>query len=60
MEQLKELMIEIKRNGGDAEEKGKKKGGDGEEEGDEDHATYMLGSPVSFPARGGEGGRDVA
>jgi hypothetical protein len=54
MEQSKELMVEVKRNGG-----GKQ---DGNEEGDEDgdHATYMLGSPVSFPARGGSGGRNVA
>lgn len=59
MEQLKELMVEIKRNGGGVE-KGER-GGDGEGEGDEgNHATYMLGSPVSFPARGGEGGRNVA
>ena len=43
-------MVEIKRNSGE-------KGKDGSEG---DHATYMLGSPVSFPARGGSGGRNVA
>jgi len=59
MDQLRELMVEIKRNGGGGD--GGKEGGSGEEgNGDGDHATYMLGSPVSFPARGGSGGRSVA
>lgn len=56
LEQLKELMVEVKRNGGG----GKQDGDEGEGNGDGDHATYMLGSPVSFPARGGSGGRNVA
>lgn len=51
MEQLKELMIEIKRDGSEKE---------GEGDGDGEHVTYMLGSPVSFPARGESGGRAVA
>lgn len=50
MERLKELMVEIRRDGdGSGKEEGQKKGNDG----NGDHATYMLGSPVSFPARRG-------
>lgn len=44
-------MIEIKRDGSEKE---------GEGDGDGEHVTYMLGSPVSFPARGESGGRAVA
>jgi hypothetical protein len=48
VDEMKELIVEIKRD-------------DGQEEKDEgNHATYMLGSPISLPARGGQGGRDVA
>jgi hypothetical protein len=55
---LKDLVLEIKRDGwtsGNTDA-----GNEAQEDDGENHATYMLGSPVSFPARGGQGGRDVA
>lgn len=59
---LKDLVLEIRRSDDDwmsASQDQSTDKGDGEDDG-ENHATYMLGSPVSFPARGGQGGRNVA
>jgi hypothetical protein len=52
---LKDLVLEIKRDDWTSNA-----GNEAEEDDGENHATYMLGSPVSFPARGGQGGRNVA
>lgn len=60
VDEMKELIVEIKRSDDDTMDKSQNqdtKEGQGEEE---NHATYMLGSPISFPARGGQGGRNVA
>ena len=66
---LKDLVLEIRDDGNNddwlpttSRSQNTGNGGDGKaDDGGEDHATYMLGSPVSFPARGGgQGGRNVA
>ncbi|KAH0292742.1 hypothetical protein KCU62_g1698, partial [Aureobasidium sp. EXF-3399] len=59
-DEMKDLIMEIKRedrssslqNQKTANTDGSGHGGGKADDG-EDHATYMLGSPVSFPARGG-------
>jgi ABC-type oligopeptide transport system substrate-binding subunit len=60
VDEMKELIVEIKRSDDDtmnnSQDQDTKEGKDEEE----NHATYMLGSPISFPARGGQGGRSVA
>jgi hypothetical protein len=55
---LKDLVLEIKRD--DWTSGNTNAGNEAQEDDGENHATYMLGSPVSFPARGGQGGRNVA
>jgi hypothetical protein len=60
VDEMKELIVEIKRSNDDIMyDPQDQTTGDGQQE-EEDHATYMLGSPISFPARGGPGGRNVA
>ena len=54
---MKDLVLEIKRS--DGQNAQKTNGGNGEKD-EENHATWVLGSPISLPARGGQGGRNVA
>jgi hypothetical protein len=55
---MKNLILETKRSDGSQDQS---QGNKQQQENDgEDHATYMLGSPISLPARDGQGGRNVA
>jgi hypothetical protein len=56
---MKNLIVEIKRD--DTTSQDQSQGNKQQQEDDgENHATYMLGSPISLPARGSQGGRNVA
>jgi hypothetical protein len=59
---MKNLIVEIKRDDmmSGSQDQSAGNGQQQQEDDGENHATYMLGSPVSFPARGGQGGRNVA
>jgi ABC-type oligopeptide transport system substrate-binding subunit len=60
VDEMKELIVEIKRSDDMMNNSQDQETGDGKGKEGENHATYMLGSPISFPARGGQGGRKVA
>jgi hypothetical protein len=61
VDEMKELIVEIKRSDDDIlNDPQDQTAEDGQKKEEENHATYMLGSPISFPARGGQGGRNVA
>jgi hypothetical protein len=55
---MKNLIVEIKRD--DTTSQDQSQGNKQQQDDGENHATYMLGSPISLPARGSQGGRNVA